>query len=399
MFACGEDGYASLTVERVLEHAGVSRASFYQYFTDIDDCFWDTYRAEAARFSDDLTAVAAHATGPENAVLGVLVDEFVSRRRSALMLMGECLAAGPVGLVERDRLIARIVDAMCLGRRRSATVDLPPVAFVGGCLRFLCLRAGERSAEELRDALFEWMGCYPLDATSRSWTERFTPHHHDGTQPARALARPVGPRGSARERILFATMSTLRDRGYRGTTVADIVAEAGVSRRLFYNEFRSRPAAVIAAYERGFERTLQACAPSFFGAGSWRERVWDSALAFSRFLASEPLVAHLGFVESFALPAQYASRVQSAQLAYTLFLEEGFRLSPRTEALSHSCAELVAAAIFELAFHASRMGPGDHLRRFQPLGVYVALAPFLGPDAAGAFVEGKLSASRASAVG
>jgi AcrR family transcriptional regulator len=32
------DGYARLTVEKILVVAGVSRATFYQYFRSADDC-------------------------------------------------------------------------------------------------------------------------------------------------------------------------------------------------------------------------------------------------------------------------------------------------------------------------------------------------------------------------
>jgi DNA-binding transcriptional regulator YbjK len=34
------DGVAALTVERVLLVAGVSRASFYQYFRSVEECFF-----------------------------------------------------------------------------------------------------------------------------------------------------------------------------------------------------------------------------------------------------------------------------------------------------------------------------------------------------------------------
>jgi hypothetical protein len=146
---------------------------------------------------------------------------------------------------------------------------------------------------------------------------------------------------------------------------------------------------------------MAACAPAFFGASSWRECVWQAGLAFTGFMAREPLVAHIGFLECYAIGPRHMPRVHDTQLAFTLFLEQGYRERPGAEALSRELSSLVAATIFETAFQASCQGPAFELRRAQPLAVYVALAPFIGVDDAGEFVLCKLTgatgASRAAA--
>lgn len=47
------DGYASMTVAKILAAAQVSRATFYQYFTHVDDCFRSAYRHHAARLIEE----------------------------------------------------------------------------------------------------------------------------------------------------------------------------------------------------------------------------------------------------------------------------------------------------------------------------------------------------------
>ncbi len=68
---------------------------------------------------------------------------------------------------------------------------------------------------------------------------------------------PKGPHGlsrkqvqaSQRQRILDAVLDAVGERGYAATTVADITTVAGVSRTTFYEQFRSKQAAFLTAYD------------------------------------------------------------------------------------------------------------------------------------------------------
>ena len=74
-------------------------------------------------------------------------------------------------------------------------------------------------------------------------------------------ALPRGPHGlsreevelSQRERLLQATTEMVAERGYVKTTVADILARAGVSRATFYQLFRDREDCFEAAYRANAE--------------------------------------------------------------------------------------------------------------------------------------------------
>ena len=212
--------------------------------------------------------------------------------------------------------------------------------------------------------------------------------------PSRALARETRP---ARERILRAAALALSEKGYTSTSVADIVARAGVSRRLFYNNFQSKRDAVLAAFEHARQALLAACAPAFFDDGSWPERVWNSSLAFTGYLAREPTFAHLGFVESLAVDAQFAHRAHQTQLAFTLFLQEGSRQGRGGGGPLAADSALTATAIMELCFQATRRGANPHLRLAQPFSVHLALTPFLGSEASGRFIAAKLARRRRAA--
>jgi AcrR family transcriptional regulator len=201
------------------------------------------------------------------------------------------------------------------------------------------------------------------------------------------------PHGTTRDRIIRATAASIREKGYAAVTVADIVATGGVSRRAFYNQFTGKADAYLASYEYGFRQTLAACTPAFFSARAWPERVWEGTHAVTRYFSREPLLAHLGFVECYAAGPAFSGRVHDTQMAFTLFLEDGYRQRPEARQLPRTCSALTMAAVFEAGFQASRWGAALHMLRMQPLAAYIALAPFIGSDGAGEFVAEKLASA------
>ena len=193
-----------------------------------------------------------------------------------------------------------------------------------------------------------------------------------------------------RERIIRGAAHAIHTKGFAGVTVLDIAAAAGVSRRTFYKEFRDKTDAFTSAYEYAFEQTIAACAPAFFSSGDWPERVWASGLAFTGFLAREPEFAHLGFVNCYATGRGFQTRAHDTQLAFTLFLQDGYKQRATSGVLREGCSALTAATIFETAFQACRIAP-HQLRTLQPLAVYIALTPFIGASNAGTFITYKLN--------
>lgn len=389
--ACGVDGYACLTVERLLDRAGVRRATFYQYFSNADDCFWSAYRRHADELLAHVLAAAPRRRG-ELAVVDAIAHFAASRPEVASLLMRECLAAGRVGLTERAALMERLELAMAAEPTSSSGIDLPPSILIGATFRFLSMRlTGGASLDRVREDVCWWAESFRKRPGARSWTAAFAPAMPNGAGTAPVPVASIRVPGTARERILRATALTVREKSYRETTVADIVSAAGISRRAFYSEFSSKAAAFIAAYEHGFQQSLATIAPAFFAARTWPERVSHGGQALLRFIAREPHLAYLGFVECYAVGGAFNLRVHDTLLAFTVFFEDGYRERSLPGPLSRESLALTAAAILELCFQASRRDASMmSIRRFQPLGLFVALAPFIGLDQAGEFVAARL---------
>lgn len=393
--AAGNEGYSDLTVERVLEVACVSRASFYQYFLSLDDCFADAYRQHGEKLISDIARAVHGGDSSELALLAALVGTAEHDPDAAKLLTIEGVAAGSVGHRLRDELVSGIERAMRASGASGLSADLPASVLIGASLRFIAMRlTGSGVTENALADSRTWVAAFSRRDTQLAWSARLAPARSAMARSAAVSVSTQVPklgrhRGSARERLLVAAASTVREKGYRSVAVADIVLAAGVSRRSFYNEFANKSDVTIAAAESAFERLVEACSPAFFSARSWPERVWKSALAFTGFFAREPLLSHLGFVDCYSIGRAFVQRAHEMQLAFTLFLEEGYRQRGEGPELPRLCSEMTVAAMMEIGFQASR-GPGQSIRRLQPLAVYIVLTPFIGSDDAAEFVLGNL---------
>jgi AcrR family transcriptional regulator len=102
--------------------------------------------------------------------------------------------------------------------------------------------------------------------------------------------------GEHRERLIAAMAASVEAKGYRDTTVADIVRIARTSRRTFYEHFGDRAACFLALFDATNDEVIAALAEAVDPADDWERQV-DQALG-----------AYLGAVA--ASPALYRSFVR-----------------------------------------------------------------------------------------
>jgi AcrR family transcriptional regulator len=84
-------------------------------------------------------------------------------------------------------------------------------------------------------------------------------------------------RASQRGRLICAIADSVAANGYAATSVADIIALAGVSRKTFYEHFADKEACFLAAYDSGAEAIYEAMTAAVDGLSSWDE-ILDSVL-------------------------------------------------------------------------------------------------------------------------
>jgi AcrR family transcriptional regulator len=405
----GREGYARATVSAVISLAGVSRPTFYEYFADRDECFL----AAVAHSQQQLSAAVLKATGeqpPEHAcqaAVEAMVSFAASQPMLARLLMSEAMAGGPRGCEKRDqgvREIADIVEARRIGLPADALVaDLESGTLIGGAYRLLAtrLRRGEPGMSALTKDLAAWVRSYERPLGECRWHELqckgvLAPSPVvPSTELHAPMALPPGrPRLSDedvawnhRMRIMFAAACLAQEKGYTATTVADITGLAGVDGRAFYRLFADKQDAFMAVHELGFQQVMEITARGFFSGDSWPQRSWEAGRALTQLLERNPLVAHVGFVEAYAVGRNAAQRVEDSHIAFTIFLQEGFQHQQGPERLPRLTLEAIIATIFETIYQQARSGASSRVSGLLPHIAHLWLAPFLGPAAADRLID------------
>ena len=160
--AVAEKGYAAATIEDIVRGAGVSKKTFYEHFSDKEDCFLAAYEAAA----DELFArvrEAQAAPGPwlerTRAGISAYLRWLAAEPALARVFLIEVAAAGPRAAERREALRDRYAEQLA-ELQRNARKELPELpeppaeifqAVVAAVDDLVVRRIREAGAEELTE--------------------------------------------------------------------------------------------------------------------------------------------------------------------------------------------------------------------------------------------------------
>ena len=104
-----------------------------------------------------------------------------------------------------------------------------------------------------------------------------------------------------------------------------------------------------------------------------------------------PTFAHVGFVEAYAVGPRAIQRVEDSRVAFTIFLQEGYRYQTEGKPPSRVALEAIITTIFEIVYLQTRASATPQAARLLPHIIHMCLTPFMGPAAANEFIEAKLA--------
>lgn len=408
--AAAGGGYARVSVAPVIAQAGVSRPTFYEYFADKEDCFLATIADSHHRLLAEIRP-AVEAAQPERATraaIGALVGFARTEPTIAHFLLNEPMTGGPRALDARDEgiaEIAQIIDrAHAQAPAEAAIPDISSRMLIGGVYRLLAsrLRRGALERPRLQEELESWIESYEQPRAEHRWSSLApalavarSPLHPEAPLRAPNALPPGRARGSEevaenhRLRILFAAAQLAREQGYTATTIADIARLAKVEHRAFYRLFTDKQDAYMALHEFVAQRLVAITATAFFAGADWPERIWEGIRASLQFLAENPTIAHVGFVEAYAVGPGAVQRVEDSHIGFTIFLQEGYQYRPREDPPSRLALEAIAVTQYELGYQQTRKNASE-LAAFIPHLVHLALTPFLGAVETNRFIDRKM---------
>ncbi len=112
-----------------------------------------------------------------------------------------------------------------------------------------------------------------------------------------------------RSRLMEGMAHAVAAKGYGDTTIGDIVREASVSRRTFYEHFESKAQCLVALYEASSRNALKVLREAIDPMHEWETQVEQALSAYLGCMASNPLLMRTLFIEILILgPEGLAAR-------------------------------------------------------------------------------------------
>ena len=140
------------------------------------------------------------------------------------------------------------------------------------------------------------------------------------TLPACLRAEPVGRRmlsfevvqAQRRGRVLAAVTDVFATRGYRATTIDDLIAASQIGVGSFYALFEGKEACFLRAYDRVIDAASERIAAALPAVDvSWPERTRVALEALLGWIAAEPLAARIVLIEAQAAGPAPLARYQA----------------------------------------------------------------------------------------
>ncbi|MBS1892056.1 MAG: TetR/AcrR family transcriptional regulator, partial [Actinobacteria bacterium] len=128
---------------------------------------------------------------------------------------------------------------------------------------------------------------------------------------------------SQRERLLDAAARVTAARGYDATSVADILAEAGVGRETFYELFEDRRACVLAAHRELLDDLVGHVRIAYEAPGDWVERCRATLRALLEWFAAAPPLGRFLLIEPATVGPEFHEIFQAGFDRFVAMIDDG----------------------------------------------------------------------------
>jgi AcrR family transcriptional regulator len=199
-------------------------------------------------------------------------------------------------------------------------------------------------------------------------------------QPASKRIQPLYPKlpsgrsalssadiaANQRERLQGAVIYAISNRGYHNTTVADIIALAGVARRTFYEHFANKEACFLAAYDAILQRSMTRVAEAYSVSGSWEDKIQAAFLGFVGEVTSDPDAAQLVLIHSASAGEASIKRRNRGIHAFEALVRDSFKQAPAYREISDTTVKAIVGGVRQIIYSRLRHGQAIELPDLVP---------------------------------
>lgn len=170
--------------------------------------------------------------------------------------------------------------------------------------------------------------------------------------------RPAGDKAADdpfRERLLAGLAASIAERGYRQTTVADIVRYARTSKRTFYAHFASKDDCLLELLDSDNVRMIATIRAAVDPNAHWRTQIEQAIDAYLTAIEAHPAIA-LAWIREFpalgyaARPVQRRGMERFIEMLVDITSGPGFRRE-RLHPVSRATALILLGGLRELTAH------------------------------------------------
>jgi AcrR family transcriptional regulator len=153
-----------------------------------------------------------------------------------------------------------------------------------------------------------------------------------------------------RERLVEAMVQAVNERGVVATTISDLVARAGISRRTFYEHFENKEDCLLATYDAVVETEVQRLLGVYASTDGWLEQLEAMIRALFAAIAERPDAARLICVEMGASGAAGVERWADGAARFERFISRGFEQAPGPGTIPDPVARAIVGALRKIIY-------------------------------------------------
>ncbi|HEY7836176.1 MAG TPA: TetR/AcrR family transcriptional regulator [Solirubrobacteraceae bacterium] len=170
---------------------------------------------------------------------------------------------------------------------------------------------------------------------------------------------PHGPSGMAREevernqrsRLHGAMIEAVSRNGYERTTVAHVIALAGVSRRAFYELFANKEECLLGTYDMMVSQARRHLIDAWLSEQGWANRIHASCRSLLGGLARAPKGPRVVLVDSLGIGPRSRERMQLAGIVFERLVATAFSLAPEEVCYPQLTPRVVVTGVRQIVFN------------------------------------------------
>lgn len=199
----------------------------------------------------------------------------------------------------------------------------------------------------------------------------------------------AGSRADQRRLLLSAAADLIAERGYRATTIDQIVRRAGVGGVAFYEHFDHKEGCLLALLDSSYARAEHAIAAAYASpSGPWPDRLAAALRALFEQIAAAPALARVCLIDSLAAGPAATMRYRAALAQAAACLRAGRELRPPAAVSLPETTEIgLLGGTRALILRDLTNGEAARLPHLLPGLLQFFLIPYLGFDDAQRFAR------------